>query len=244
MASGHDNPLRDNAIMLAREIRYLCRFFETEEYARGFCRGNIYVAALSKYRTLECQQPETLRRDSNEGLLRTFPSEGGVLSIRPPGSDIPLRMTGKGPMRLYTNPYVLCMYAGTLPRGGALSTESLRQLQADPKCREFGDWVVVLGSAETFLKRLENAAAKTECPINHWGMVTYCDNPASSDAPSEVEAAFRKDQVFSWQSEFRVTFKNPGSLSPKDFIFGIGDISDSTHVFRTEDFISASWATP
>lgn len=184
-----------------------------------FCRlGRLFMRPHREFRDIETDE---LRRDENEGVHSTFPSDRVKLRMEVDGTfhDIP---GISGPIKYSRdrdeNVNVFCMYA--LCRRNP-------QTLIDPKNCSFGDAYVLLKDGDEFLRRVHMASIPDGQKLR-WSLVEYVD-PATYLGHMGF---FKKFDSFQYQSEFRIALI-PGF--GKNFCLDIGDLSDITIVGKLSD---------
>jgi len=218
-------------------IMYLAKFFEIDEHADQFVRGNIYCNTLRKFKKMEDKRFPG-RADSDEGTTRW---------LQPDEVDIQIagvRVTGlAGPVQVQMNwlndVHVFCMVAG---HTGTLdvqyfSTEDLRQELIIPRgCLDLGQHLVMVTDVTEFINRMDAAVQETDYRYAH-GLVKYYDPETFHGEFRNMEAVFRKQDHYSYQREFRFAFET-GRMDNHPLTIEIGDISDITARMSSSDLLN------
>ena len=211
-------------------IVYLAKFFEREEHAAGFVAGHLYCKTLRKYKKMEDRNGSG-RADSDEGTtawLQPDEVDIQILGINVTQLAAPVQVQ----MNWLDDLHLFCMVAG---HTGIVDTEKLttsniddlrRELIVPEDCLQLGDNAVAVTNVTEFLKRMDAALQERNYPYER-GLVKYYDPGTFHGSFRGVEAAFRKQDRFSYQREFRFAIRT-GQEGHAPLHLEIGDISDIT----------------
>ncbi len=218
-------------------IIYLAKFFDNDEYADQFARGKIYCNTLRKFKKME-EKRFSGRADSDEGTtawLQPDEVDIEIAGIRLTGLAAPVQVQ----MNWLNDVHLFCMVAG---HTGALdvqrlSTEDLRQELVIPRaCLDLGQYVVLVTNVTEFIKRMDAGVARTDYRYAR-GLVKYYDPQTFHGGFRDIEAAFWKQDHYSYQREFRFAFQT-GRMDNRPLPIEIGDISDITARMNSSDLVN------
>ena len=209
---------------------FLVKFFGKTTYADDFVHGKIFANRLSWFKQVE-DGDESGRMDRHEGT--TIFLQPGKCRIKINDMDMSDDLAGpvQGQMNWLNHLNILCLHAG----GGDLdlasfsndNIEALRQQLTIPqKCLDLGKYAVVVMKVPEFIRRMRDSALAKGYGIKY-GLVKYYDPETFHGHFDDEEAAFRKQNRYSFQREFRFAM-NSGSLGEEPLVMDIGDISDIT----------------
>ena len=206
-----------------------CEVFEKECYVNSFMQGKLYLNSLPFFKNLE--------KDNDEGRSDRY--EGSSLILQPKfvnasfgGFDIP-QHDFAGPiigqpdeLNLY---HVLCLHAvhgNDFTNPSHENIDGLKKhMQISDKCRQFGDFVVMVTDAAAFFRRIKSAA-DSQSYRRYKSLVQYYNPDTFHGQFDGVEAIFRKRDEYKYQREYRIAIKT--GKGPDPITFDIGDISDIT----------------
>lgn len=232
-------------------IEFFIRFFSREEYADNFIKGHLYLNTLRYFKGVEQSDG---RGDPHEGVSHWFqPKDIGSFRLEA-SNGMNINMVGSDFSRpLMIQPShiekinVFCLYAyGSylLPKidnktkiWSEYKALAHDLFQISDKCREFGDWAVVI-QPKKFMERiysnlnLSNKKAKS-------GLVEYYDDTVFSGEFSLNESPFKKQKRFEYQREFRICVcpDNPEFHIGRPISLNIGDLSNFTCKSTTDQVI-------
>jgi len=190
--------------------------FGSRDHIEQFVQGTLYMNTLDYFAEMEEKEVGDPRCDSFEGVGRTIPADGAVLSVKIGEEFQPVaHLTGAIKWRptegIKAN--VFCMYALRPPDTSVF---------VDERNFRFGDTFAVLIDGEEFLRRVRTAAESCGHTL-FYRLVEYFDEETYT-GPVGI---FRKRSAFRYQSEFRIALV-PGVNAP--YPFGVGDLSDITQI--------------
>lgn len=193
------------------------RFFTSEERARQFLAGEVFMPSLRTYR--DTAETEDDVGDSCEGTFAYAPT-GSVVVIGHAvagqsllsGPPLELVAPAKGWCEATLDDRTLCLARVNWVEG---------RLLVHPKWARYRFAVAVHPS--NFLRRLRLACERAEFPSYKWRSIQYWDAGA---AMTTEEPGFWKRKRFDWQSEFRVLIEAPSVTPRQKFILRVGDLSD------------------
>ena len=207
---------------------FLCKFFEKENYALDFLDGRMYANKLSYFKSLE-ERSQDKRGDRYEGTI--IWGQPGVIKIEINGHDLSKNLAAPVSMSsnyLLNEVNVVCMHAGYIKIINNQSTEDLsqitKQLQIPPECKEFGQYAVMIKNGQEFFDRVEKAAWSNDYPIKR-GLVEYYDPDTFTGSFPGMSGAFRKQEKFKPEREYRIAFDS-GDSSNNATVLDIGNIKD------------------
>jgi hypothetical protein len=227
-------------------ILHLVRFFDKEEYADQFLRGRLRLNRLRYYKRLEASKDG--RPDYAEAPAAWWQKDNfsiefhdhPELNIRPEHLARPVLFS----FDRYDDLSVLCMTAIhtgefdldcetgliNLPEG---DEDKLRaQLRIDPRCYEMGSFAVVARGAD-FVLRAKNAIEALGYGYNST-LVAYFDAATFHGQFPLAEMPFRKRNIFSYQSEYRLCVDTHTKGDDVVWI-DIGDVSDIAAKMPAQD---------
>ena len=127
---------------------------------------------------------------------------------------------------------IFCMHAihdGGLIEAGSdgCNVEDLRQqLLVPERCRQLGQYAVVIHDVHEFMRRF--GAAITGSGYQAWShLVRYYDPAVFHGTFEGIEPVFRKQNQYSYQREYRFAI-DTGSIGTNAISLDIGDIRDIT----------------
>lgn len=208
-----------------KRIFLLIKVFDKEEYADAFIqKGEMFCKTLGQFKKIEgdaargdqfeapsdWHQPDRISVSFSvktpEGLEKHFPIEGlaGPLVVQRTALD-----------RLN----VFCMYALTVPEFEESYETEEERLHAVSKINAllkehatlsdeinlFGEYAVVITNVKDFITKVTEAARQGGYSLKR-GLVDYFDPENFHGSFEEIESAFKKRQIYSYQKEFRFVF--------------------------------------
>jgi hypothetical protein len=190
--------------------------FGSRHHIEQFVQGTLYMNTLDYFAKMEEKEAGDPRCDSFEGVGRTIPAKGAVLSVKISEEFQPVaHLTGAIKWRptegIKAN--VFCMYA-LRPPGSPVFV--------DERNFRFGDAFAVLIDGEEFLRRVRTAAESCGHKLIY-RLVEYFDEETYT-GPVGI---FGKRSAFRYQSEFRIALV-PGINEP--YSFAVGDLSDIAQI--------------
>ena len=218
-------------------IIFLAKFFEIDEHADQFVRGNIHCNTLRKFKKMEDKRFPG-RADSDEGTtawLQPDEIDIQIAGVRLAGLAAPVQVQ----MNWLNDVHLFCMVAGHTGKLDVrhLLTEDLQQELVIPRaCLDLGQYVVLVTNVTEFIKRMDAAGAGTDYRYAR-GLVKYYDPKTFHGEFRDVEAAFWKQDHYSYQREFRFAFET-GRMDNHPLTIEIGDISDITARMRSSDLLN------
>ena len=229
-------------------IIFLVKFFEKEHYASDFVGGKMYSNTLGYAKKRE-DEDRSGRADRDEGTTAWL--QPGQVDLKLSGIDLSDALAE--PLQIQMNwldgLHIYCMSAGhtgSLDKTNlsTLDIEYLRQKLLIPEdCLDLGEFAVVIHNVTEFFRRMDVAVKANNWPYAR-GLVGYY-NPATFHGDFHgIEAAFRKQNQFDHQREYRFVF-DVGSTGNAHLEFEIGDISDITlrvnsSQLRSDDYLRLS----
>lgn len=220
-------------------IFFLVKVFSEEKYADNFIKGSIFFNTLGYFKKIEINDG---RGDPNEGISHWIqPSDIKSFNIEIPNKGkISLgKEDFSGPIVIgydWVNKVnIFCMYAvgffnlASDNEDFLLSEDDIKSLQKklyiDPRCRDFGDWAVVV-PAKKFIGRMNKVLSENELSW-HSGLVDYYDEKTFSGNLSMNDILFKKHKLYEYQKEFRYCIipKDIENHQEKPILLEIGDIS-------------------
>ena len=213
---------------------FLVKFFDKATYADDLVRGQIFANRLSKFKQAEDSKDSNKsgRMDRHEGTTTLLQPGKCILKI----NDMDMSDDLAGPLQIQMNWLnhlnIFCVHAvhsGELDLASLSNdnVEALRQeLTIPKKCLDLGKYAVVVKKVPEFIKRMINSARAKGYGIRY-GLVKYYDPETFHGNFDDEEAAFRKQNRYSFQREFRFAM-NSNSLGEDPLVMDIGNISDIT----------------
>lgn len=194
---------------MTKRCGFLLRFFEESKYRQQFLEGNLHTNSLEYYRNNEAQYGKG-RGDKSEGIVRAENSNVIINSIKHNGVTVNMAFEG------LSNTHVFCM---TVIEEEWLERIDDKRVQVkipqeviDTFKEEYGSYVCLV-PIEPFIEQLKKYAdnemyKRSIC----YGRVTYSnikDNRSERMGQADNGTIlFNKDNAFSREHEFRVTFNN------------------------------------
>ncbi len=206
--------------------------FKNEEIINSLKSGKIYLNSLKWFREYENEFGDFVVGDSFEGMLHI---NDGELIIKETGERHKLNDTIIP--TVLSDSYVFCMtYVDPKNDSFEFTDEQKEEL------RSFGDTALVILDSNEFISRIKKAANEKGYNI-YFNKVHYYDENADwadvfiSLIQGTHNIAFWKRRTYSKQQEFRMVI--PVEDYTKDHIeLDIGDISDITKIFTTEQILT------
>ena len=230
-----------------RTTLFLVKFFGKETYADDFVRGQIFANRLSKFKQAEDSEDsdKSGRMDRHESTTAWL--QPGKCSVKINGMDISDDLAGPLQVQMdwLNHLNVFCVHAAhsgdlNLASLSNDNVEALRQeLTIPPKCLDLGKYAVVVMNVPEFVKRMRDSARAKGYGIRY-GLVQYYDPETFHGNFDDEEAAFRKQNRYSFQREFRFAM-NSGSLGEEPLVMDIGDISDITLQLKSSELNGEKW---
>ena len=195
--------------------------------------GSFYMSSLKKYREMYEKYGDDTIGDPNEGKLIIHDA---VLKIDELG--IEERVTDHAVATVNENDFVFCMF-GVNPNkyDKFLFTEEQKQ-----RLIGFDDTALLITDVYEFARRIKNAAEKRNLQIAG-NFVNYYDETANDIqifidliAKGTENIVFHKTKKYEYQQEYRFTIQN--KTGEDHLELDIGDISDISEVFTTEEIFS------
>ncbi len=195
--------------------------------------GSFYMSSLKKYREMYEKYGDDTIGDPNEGKLIIHDA---VLKIEELG--IEERVTDHAVATVNENDFVFCMF-GVNPNkyDKFLFTEEQKQ-----RLIGFDDTALLITDVYEFARRIKNAAEKRNLQISG-NFVNYYDETANDIqifidliAKGTKNIVFHKTKKYEYQQEYRFTIQN--KTGEDHLELDIGDISDISEVFTTEEIFS------
>lgn len=186
--------------------------FGSRRHIEQFVQGTLYMNTLDYFAEMEEKDAGDPRCDSFEGVGRTIPANGAVLSVKIGQEFQPVaHLTGAIKWRPTegVKANVFCMYALRPPNTPVF---------VDERNFRFGDTFAVLTDGEEFLRRVRTAADSGGHKLLY-RLMEYFDEETYTGPVS----IFKKRIAFRYQSEFRIALL-PGIDEP--YPFAVGDLSD------------------
>ena len=194
---------------------FLVKFFGKANHADDFVRGQIFANRLSEFKQAE-DSDESGRMDRHEGTIAWLQPGIGRLTLN--GMDMSDDLAG--PIQIQKNWLnhlnVFCAHAAhsgdfDLANLSNDNVEALRQeLMIPNECLSLGKYAVVVMNVLEFITRMRDSAQAKGYRIR-WGLVKYYDPATFHGNFHDEEAAFWKQNHYSFQREYRFTM-NSGSL--------------------------------
>ena len=205
---------------------------QTEEIVNLIQRGSIRFNSLKLYRNLYNQYGDKTIGDPNEGK---FFIHNGIIQI--PMANVNEEVNDYYISTANENDFVFCLF-GINPQKYSSFSFSEEQKK---KLIDFHEKALLITDAQEFCKRLYAAASKQNLKITN-GFVHYYD-PTTDDASrlcglvmnGAESIVYHKTNDYEYQQEFRFAIPNN---TGEDYIdLQIGDISDITQIFTTEQVL-------
>ena len=208
-------------------IFFLCKFFDNADHASDFMNGRLFANKLSYFQNLE--EPDRARRgDRHEGIVAW--GQPGIIKVEINGHDFSNDLAA--PASLSSNRLsefnVICMHAGYVGNSDTRPLEDLRQIRKrlliPEVCKKFGQIAVVIKSGPEFLNRVK-VAVQLRCYREAHGLVEYYDPLTFNGFFPGISGAFRKQEKFRSEREYRIVFEN-GSMGTDAIVLDISHIGD------------------
>lgn len=207
--------------------------FKNAEIIKSIQCGKIYMKSLKWFREYENKSGDIVVGDSYEGMLRI---NEGELVIEDTGDRI--KLDNSILPTIASDSYVFCMTC--------INSQSkifeFNDLQKK-EMREFGDSALLILDANEFINRIKKAATDKGYKIYFNNVHYYKENVDSADMWISLlqgthNIAFWKRDSYKEQQEFRIVVLKEKCID--DHIeLDIGDISDISKVFSTEQILSS-----
>jgi hypothetical protein len=218
-------------------IWYLIKFFNKEEHADEFIKGNLYLNRLSYFKKLE--QSEDGRPDHYEAVTHWWQPHDLIIQLDVPGVGA-VELTGKDfatPVSMqidyHDHLHIFCMYTirtfGFEAKDGKFegSPEEMAviqdQLAIDPEVLKFGAHAVVV-QAPAFIERAKKALSE-QAKANTMNLVEYYDDETFHGQIETKKVPFMKQKKFSYQNEFRICVDTKQN-GDNHLIIPIGNLAD------------------
>jgi len=196
--------------------------------------GSFYMSSLRKYREMYAECGDDTIGDPNEGKViihdAMFVSE--EMGLCEQVTDQPIATVNE-------NDFVFCMF-GVNPNKHDKFLFSEEQKQ---KLIGFDDTAMIVTDVYEFCRRIAKAAEKRNLKISS-GFVNYYDETVDNVnlyinliTKGTENIVFHKTKKYEYQQEYRFTI--PNNTGDDYLELDIGDISDITEVFSTEEMFSA-----
>ena len=216
---------------MSSRIYMLIKVFDKEEYADAFIqKGEMFCRTLGGFKKIEDDdvrgdayegvtdwlQPDqitlTISYKDNDGVEHSFPAEGLA-------GPVVMQNNGYDRLNLY------CMYAVKVPEfeeSYETEDEKVRVVEKintmlkerstlSEEVLSLGEFSVVVYQVEDFIYRVKQAA-KSQSLACWNGSIKYYDTDTFHGSFKELEAAFRKRNIYAHQNEYRFAF---GSHEPE-----------------------------
>lgn len=206
--------------------------FKSEEIINSLQGGKIYLNSLKWFRDYENENGDTIVGDNYEGMLHV---NDGELINKETGEHISLNDNLISTTS--SNAFVYCMTFIS----PSIDEFTFSELQKED-LKTFGDTALVILDSEEFINRIKQKAAEN-------GYSLLCNTVQYYDEENDNaniwisllnninNIAFWKRKSYSHQQEFR--FVISADKCKEDHIeLEIGDISDISKVFKTEDVLN------
>ena len=206
--------------------------FKSEEIINSLQGGKIYLNSLKWFRDYENENGDTIVGDNYEGMLHV---NDGELINKETGEHISLNDNLISTTS--SNAFVYCMTFIS----PSIDEFTFSELQKED-LKTFGDTALVILDSEEFINRIKQKAAEN-------GYSLLCNTVQYYDEENDNaniwisllnninNIAFWKRKSYSHQQEFR--FVISADKCTEDHIeLEIGDISDISKVFKTEDVLN------
>ena len=219
-------------------IFFLIKFYEDQEHANDFLRGQVFLNRLSRFKRTEGGD-QSGRSDRHEGTTAWLQPGKGRLVLN--GIDISGDLAGPVCVQKewLNHLHVFSMHAvhtGDLdlePIGDDNIETLRRQLRIPDPCRSLGHQAIVVTSVTDFINRMRSVALEKRYGISR-GLVGYYDPQTFHGNFEDTASVFHKQERFSYQREFRfaVHTQKAGESPLK---MHIGDLSDIAVQMRSSD---------
>ena len=202
-------------------------------------RLKIYAKRLSWFKQMEAEDASG-RLDRHEGVV-AWHQPDRITNLVINGWNLTPDLAGPVEMHCdwlnYLNIY--CTYAGRIldveperiPH--EIPHELKSQLAIPERCLSLGRYAVVIKYGPEFIRRVGEAAKNRRCRMWH-GRVNYYNPDIYHGHHFNVEAAFWKQDRYSYQSEFRFAIDTQ-TEGAEPVILEIGNIRDITLAFQTSE---------
>ncbi|MFT9359638.1 hypothetical protein [Acetobacter okinawensis] len=232
-------------------LEYFIRFFSEEKYADDFVKGNLYLNTLGYFKGIEQADG---RGDPYEGVSHWIqPKDIGLFKLEA-SNGMNIEMSGSNfsaPLMIQPSyldkANIFCLYAygsyllPKIDKRTAVWSEyeamTHELFKISEKCRDFGDWAVVIQPRKFMEKiysnlKFSNREAK-------FGLVQYYEDSMFSGEFPIIESPFKKQKRFEYQREFRICVypDNPEFHIARPISLNIGDLSSFTCKTTTEHVI-------
>ena len=207
---------------------------KSKEIIEKIRKGSFFMSSLKTYRELYRQSGDDTIGDPNEGKLVIHEA---FLTI-PETGERTLIMDQALPT-VNENDFVFCMF-GINPN---LHNEFLFTEEQKQKLIRFDNTAMLVTDAYEFSRRIVQAANQRGLTIKS-GFVKYYDERINNGniyidllTGGTENIVFHKTKKYEYQQEFRFTIRN--TTGESSLTLDIGDISDITEVFTTEQLFSS-----
>jgi hypothetical protein len=230
-------------------IWYLIKFFEREEHADNFLKGQLRLNRLVKFREMEEEACTDGRGDHTEAVAIWLQPNDIIIELTIPGvgntTITKADLAAPVAMRYsdYDYHHVLCMYAvytkgfkpsqdGRFELNHEQAAEFRKQVSIDERCFKMGPFAVV-SPARPFLNQVREAARRERLRIRG-GLVRYYDDETFHGEIPEKDIPFHKQKRFAYQKEFRICIA-PGEIGDDPLVREIGEISHFARKINLSD---------
>ena len=216
-------------------ILFLVKFLTKEAHVQDLLDGKIYANRLSWFKRMEAEDASG-RQDRHEGAV-AWHQPDRISSLVINGWNLMPDLAGPVEMHWnwlnYLNIY--CTYAGRIVDVEPehipyeIPHELKSQLAIPECCLSLGRYAVVIKDAPEFIRRVGEAAKNRRCRM-WYGRVNYYNPDIYHGHHFDVEAAFWKQDRYSYQNEFRFVI-DTRTEGDEAITLAIGDIRDIAIVF-------------
>lgn len=215
-------------------ILFLAKFFSKRGYLEQFLAGRVHAQRLGWFQQLE--EDDSGRGDEHEGTTSWLQPTGVSVNVNIEGGPSTNLTPGlAGPVVIkdlwLRDIHVFCSYAETMEpdtweRARASGdVEVVRQgLQIPERCLALGDSVALILDPREFVRRMHSAAQERGYRLVR-ALVSYYSPEDFHGSFKGYEAAFRKQDHFSWQREYRFAI-DTGTSGDEPLDLELGDLRD------------------
>ena len=235
-------------------IEYFVKTVDHRCHAEQLMQGDLYMNRLHRFIQDEDEtegenQGHAIagREDSKEGLviyrgedLSNLTVTLGIAGEEMHDVDGMLELSIGFNLMRYA--HVFCLFSGKRP--SVVTTENVNTVEEnllfpyEKMEKEIGPYSVFIYNPRVFVERVREALRK--CAYRSFlGLVQYYPNTESVNMgyhplDGNIEPAFRKEDRFAYQKEFRIAIVT-GSMGDDHLVINIGSISDIARMVKTSD---------
>lgn len=215
------------------------KVFSEISHAEDFIRGNLHLKRLSYFQNLE-ESNDSTRGDKFEGVVNYRQPDQVKLTITQGENTFEIEQLAS-PFVVKHNAlgflHVFCLYSAH--EGNLVRTEEDEhgfkkgELEIPKELAEFGKYPVIVLQPNEFIKRVMRSCHSRNLKYGY-GHVEYYDPESFSGEFQVNQAAFKKQNKFEYQSEYRFAVSTE-TIGEEPINLSIGSIEDIAHMLHIGD---------